>query len=175
MSKKKTKPIAVKKKIKRNKKSKLPAESFDIHKVNVIDRKVVEEIEEQCKDCKAYKKGALPFILLHLAEGRSMAGSCKEAGVDVATLWRWRQKYPIIDETIKICLHGRNMVVEDALYMQALKGNVGAIVFWLCNRNKEEWKNVQNVEHTGTVGIEVTAIRQKMIEEQKSIESGEGK
>jgi len=167
--------IKPKKKPKRKKKKALSVIPVDIHKVNVIDKKVVNEIEDQCKDCKAYKKGALPYVLLHLAEGHSMAKACSDAGVDVVTLWRWRHKYPIIDEVIKICLHGRNMVVEDSLYRQCIKGNVGAIVFWLCNRAKDDWKNVQKVEHGGVVGLSVTAIRDTMIEEQKKLTDGEDK
>ena len=165
----KVKPIVVKvkEKIKRKKKKVLSVVPIDIQKVNVIDKEVANKIEEQCKDCKAYKKGALPYVLLHLAEGHPIVSACKGAGIDVVTLWRWRQKYSIIDEIIKICLHGRNMVVEDSLYNQAIKGNIAAIVFYLCNRAKEDWVNVQKVEGNIKVGIEVTAIRDKMLNEQK--------
>lgn len=40
--------------------------------------------------------------------------------------------------------------VEESLYQDALKpGNTLAKIFWLCNRQKGTWQNVNKIEHTG--------------------------
>ncbi len=43
--------------------------------------------------------------------------------------------------------------VEASLYNQALKGNITAIIFWLCNRQPDKWKNVNKVDIQGTLQI----------------------
>ena len=46
-----------------------------------------------------------------------------------------------------------NEKVKVSLYQQCLKGNLGAICFWLCNRDKENWQNVNKVEHGGKIDV----------------------
>lgn len=43
--------------------------------------------------------------------------------------------------------------VEASLYAKALKGDVAAIVMWLGNRQPDEWKNLNRVEHMGKINL----------------------
>ena len=94
------------------------------------------------------------------------------AGINPATLYVWKQKYPEISETLK---RGKEVVdrqVENALLKRALgyeyeevkekfEGNVmtertvtkkevvpdvTAQIFWLKNRKREAWSERQNIE-----------------------------
>lgn len=94
------------------------------------------------------------------------------AGINPATLYVWKQKYPEISETLK---RGKEVVdrqVENALLKRALgyeyeevkekfEGNVmtertvtkkevvpdvTAQIFWLKNRKREAWADRQNIE-----------------------------
>lgn len=61
-------------------------------------------------------------------------------GICLASLKEWRKKEPIIDEALK---KGREVVdfeVENALYKNAINGNVTAQIFWLKNRKPKEWR-----------------------------------
>ena len=53
--------------------------------------------------------------------------------------------------------------VEASLYSQAMKGNITAQIFWLCNRKGHDWKNVQKMEatHTGEVKVRVSYVDSK--------------
>jgi len=44
-------------------------------------------------------------------------------------------------------------LVEDALFQKAKKGDVASMIFYLCNRAKERWRNpMQRIEQTGRDG-----------------------
>lgn len=95
-------------------------------------------------------------------------------GVAGRTLRLWMQQHPslskAIDEGLAVAVGG----VENAIYRAATgfyyeeqvlnkdgevvtlrkyeKPNVTAQIFFVCNRSKEDWKNVNRVEHTGDGG-----------------------
>lgn len=69
-------------------------------------------------------------------------------GVNVATLYRYKQSYCEICNALK---KGKDVVdyeVENALVQQAKAGNVTAIIFWLKNRRPDKWRD-KPVEDTG--------------------------
>ena len=101
------------------------------------------------KDSKVYKKRALDIVLKSLRAGNNLTQACQDAGIDISTLWLWRKKYKDVDEKVEEALYERNVIVEDALFEKAIKGNVTAQIFWLCNRLPERWKNVQKIEASG--------------------------
>lgn len=64
----------------------------------------------------------------------------KNMGIGLTSLKDWRKKEPAIDEALK---KGREVVdfeVENALYKNAINGNVTAQIFWLKNRKPKEWR-----------------------------------
>ncbi len=95
------------------------------------------------------------------------------AGINPATLYVWKQKYPEISEALK---RGKEIVdrqVENALLKRALgyrydevtlengvetkrvtkevAPDVTAQIFWLKNRKPEAWRDKQNLEVSGAV------------------------
>lgn len=64
----------------------------------------------------------------------------KNMGIGETTLKEWRKKEPAINDAMK---KGREVVdfeVENALYKNAINGNVTAQIFWLKNRRPKEWR-----------------------------------
>ena len=55
-------------------------------------------------------------------------------------------KYNDLTAIIKKAKGTANTKVEISLYKKAREGNIVAMIFWLCNRNPERWKNVQRTE-----------------------------
>ena len=100
-------------------------------------------------------------------------------GIHPSTLYTWQNKYPEIDEALK---RGKEVVdrqVENALLKRALGyeyeevkmiatenggkrvektrkqvlPDVTAQIFWLKNRKPKEWRDKQEVEHSGDLGV----------------------
>ena len=102
------------------------------------------------------------------------------AGINPATLYVWKQKYPEISEALK---RGKEIVdrqVENALLKRALgyrydevtlengvetkrvtkevAPDVTAQIFWLKNRKPEAWRDKQNVEVRGAVNNQLAEL-----------------
>ena len=83
---------------------------------------------------------------LTLLEGWARDGLTDEQiaeriGINPATLYDWKKKYPEISEALK---KGKEVVdyeVENALLLKALCGDVTAQIFWLKNRRPDKWRD----------------------------------
>ncbi len=89
-------------------------------------------------------------FLLSLGGGKSIIDSAEAAGVNRVTAWRWRKSKRFKEKVLAI-IDSRTQTVEDALYASALKGNVVAQIFWLKNRAKDRWSDVQEHKLSGIV------------------------
>lgn len=67
-------------------------------------------------------------------------------GINVATLYTWKNKYSEIDNALKETKEIVDNEVENALYKSALSGNVTAQIFWLKNRRPDRWREKREVE-----------------------------
>jgi transposase len=103
----------------------------------------------------------------------------QQIGIHPSTLYDWQNKYPEIAEALK---QGKEVIdrqVESALLKRALGyeceevkmivtenggkrvekarkqvlPDVGAQIFWLKNRKPKEWRDKQEVEHSGDLGV----------------------
>jgi transposase-like protein len=103
----------------------------------------------------------------------------QQIGIHPSTLYDWQNKYPEIAEALK---QGKEVIdrqVESALLKRALGyeyeevkmivtesggkrvektrkqvlPDVGAQIFWLKNRKPKEWRDRQEVEHSGDLGV----------------------
>ncbi len=83
----------------------------------------------------------LRAIFKSLEGGVSIVQACKAANVNTSTLWRWRHANKKLDTLITCIIDSRIMIAEDALFQAGIKGNVKAIMAFLCNRAPERWKS----------------------------------
>jgi hypothetical protein len=96
------------------------------------------------------------FINL-VANGNTIVNICEAMGIDPSTYRKARAADPEfakeVDEAKKIRLH----LVEDALFLSAISGNVLAQKFYLVNRSGGEWKELShyNVEGKFDHDVEV--------------------
>ena len=88
------------------------------------------------------------FINL-IANGNTIVNICEAMGIDTSTYRKTRAADPEfakeVDEAKKIRLH----LVEDALFMSAISGNVLAQKFYLVNRSGGEWKELSHYNMEG--------------------------
>ena len=62
-------------------------------------------------------------------------------GINVATLYTWKNKYSEINDTLKQTKEIVDRQVENALHKKAKGGDVTAMIFWLKNRRSKEWRD----------------------------------
>lgn len=96
-------------------------------------------------------------------------------GISTSTLYDWKNKYPEIVEALKRGKEVVDVAVENALYKRAMgykydeitrEGGVitkivtkevqpdtTAQIFWLKNRKPAEWRDKQDIEHSGKIEL----------------------
>lgn len=74
-----------------------------------------------------------------------------------STLSEWKNRFSDISDALKEGKDLPDIQVENALYEAAIGGNVTAMIFWLKNRLKSEWKD-KPVEDAQAAALE-TAMR----------------
>jgi len=86
-------------------------------------------------------------VLKQLEEGSSIIAACEATNVPRRSFYNWMNDDPDFQGDVFTILNGRTTIVEDALFGSALRGNVTAQIFWLCNRGGGRWRHVQQLEH----------------------------
>ena len=77
------------------------------------------------------KKEKIGIIFEALDNGITTYKACGIADVNNATFWKWRQLDKELDKAYDDAITTRNEIVADALYTNAIKGNVAAQIFWM--------------------------------------------
>ena len=70
----------------------------------------------------------------------------RNMGINPATLYEWKKKYPKIAESLKRSKDVADRQVENALFENAISGNITAQIFWLKNRKPDKWRDKQEYE-----------------------------
>lgn len=65
----------------------------------------------------------------------------KNIGINPATLYTWKKKYPEIDKALKKGKEVIDYLVEESLLKNALGGDTTAQIFWLKNRRPDKWRD----------------------------------
>jgi len=103
------------------------------------------------------------FINL-VANGNTIVNICEAMGIDPSTYRKARAADPEfakeVDEAKKIRLH----LVEDALFLSAISGNVLAQKFYLVNRSGGEWKELSHYNIEGKFDHDVE-VEIKLVDE----------
>ena len=102
----------------------------------------------------------------------------EKMGIHPSTLYDYKKKYPELSESLKKGKEVIDREVENALLKRALgyeytevtkeggivtkevtkevKADTTAQIFWLKNRKPKEWRDKQEIEHSGEIEIEVS-------------------
>lgn len=79
-------------------------------------------------------------------------------GVNVQTIYNWMDRYPEFFDAVKLTKLKADSEVAGALYQRAKTGDVNAARFWLMNRQKDAWREKQEVDLRTPDGIQLAAI-----------------
>lgn len=104
---------------------------------------------------------------LILLEGWARSGLTDEQiahnmGIGKTTFYDWKQKNPNFANALKKTKEVVDFEVENALFKNAMNGNVTAQIFWLKNRKKMQWRdkviNIENEEENNVLNNLVEAL-----------------
>ena len=109
-----------------------------------------------------YKEWLEPQNLLRIQgwamDGLSELQIATNMGIVTSTLWEWKKKYPNISNVLKVNKDIADRQVENALFKAAKEGNITAQIFWLKNRKRKEWRDKQELEHSGKIDSSINFI-----------------
>ena len=113
---------------------------------------------------------------LILLEGWSRDGLTQEQiahnmGIGLTTLKEWRKKEPTIETTLKKGREVADYEVENALFKNALDGNVTAQIFWLKNRKKNQWRDKVEYE---TNNDDLNKVKELLSKIEEGTKNGQG-
>lgn len=92
---------------------------------------------------KWLKKENLILLEGWARDGLTEEQIAKNMGINVATLYRWKNEYCEICNALKKGKDVADYQVENALFETALEGNTTAQIFWLKNRRPDKWRDRQ--------------------------------
>jgi len=77
----------------------------------------------------------------------------KNMHITRSTFYKWKAENTDFSDLLKEDRDYCDDVIENALYEQAKEGNIAAIKFYLTNRRRKDWKDKQDLEVTGELGV----------------------
>ena len=97
---------------------------------------------------------------LELLEGWCRRGYTEEQisesmGISVVTLYLWKKRSEKIRNALKTGKDVADTQVENALYKNAIEGNITAQIFWLKNRRPDLWRDKVEAAIEGPKSISV--------------------
>lgn len=101
------------------------------------------------KECAKIKNA----IIQSLKNGDTLIHASELAKVNRQTVYNWMATDKKFYKAVEEAKLSRVQVAEDALYKLIANGNVTAIIFFLCNRAPEKWKNVNKVDIEGKLQL----------------------
>lgn len=93
------------------------------------------------------KKDNLILLEGWAREGLTNEQIANNIGINVKTLYDWKNKQSKICNALKKNREIVDFEVENALLKNAMNGNVTAQIFWLKNRKKLQWRDKVNIEN----------------------------
>ena len=117
----------------------------------IINKEVLKIMKEVSRMAKGkYQEWLEPEGLLKI-EGWARDGLTDEQiaqnmGITAKTLYEWKKKYSEICESLKRNKDVADRQVENALFENAINGNITAQIFWLKNRKPDKWRDKQEYE-----------------------------
>ena len=85
-------------------------------------------------------------VLESIGNGSTVSAAMKAVGMSRTMFYRWMKEDKSFNKAVRKNEDSAIQVIEDALWLRASNGHVTAMIFYLCNRMPERWKNVQRIE-----------------------------
>jgi len=94
-------------------------------------------------------------IVALMSEGLSLAAAAAECDVHRQRVYDWKETHPDFDELVKLAMGKRQAFLERRLYGSEVGPVVTSSIFALKNAAAEDWRDKQEVEHTGGLSFTI--------------------
>jgi DNA-binding XRE family transcriptional regulator len=120
-------------------------------KAGLTDQEIADEVGVTVKTIGRWKK-THPEFCKALLETKATLDSRVEL-----TLYRRAigYSYPDVEVTLETTPGGKQVETKRVERMKEVLPDVGAIRLWLTNRDAANWRDKQDVEHSGTIEIHI--------------------
>lgn len=100
-----------------------------------------------------YQQAYCDLVIEHMAEGASLTSFAAEIGVARSSINEWMEHQPEFSEAVKIAKAKCSAWWERVGRSNAVNGggNATLVIFGLKNMAPEEWREKQEIEHSGGV------------------------
>ncbi len=95
-------------------------------------------------------------ILSLMASGLSLAASAAELGIHRQRVYEWMERHPDFADTVKLAQAKRQLFLERRLLSADAGPVVTSTIFALKNAGPEDWREKQEVQHSG--GVRMVAV-----------------
>ena len=104
-----------------------------------------------------YNEAYDSLIIEEMSQGKSIAAFAAEIGVARSTIQEWEKQYPTFSVALKTGKAKCAAWWEERIraIVKGETGNVTAAIFGLKNMAAEDWKDKHDVEHSGTMTVNV--------------------
>lgn len=93
-----------------------------------------------------YDDQVIPEAAALAQQGLTDKEIAEQLGVHVSTFWRWFNEHPHLREAVRAAGKTANSRVKMSLYDRAINGSDTASIFWLKNREPDEWRDRRETE-----------------------------
>ena len=92
-------------------------------------------------------------------------------GVAESTVHKWKKDFSEFSESIKEGKEQSDLNVANSLYQKALNGDTTAMIFWLKNRRKDNWRDRINQEVSAPDGGPISVVERVIVEKDTNTDS----
>lgn len=114
-------------------------------------KKVNKSLEIKSYNTNTLKK-AEEFLVAYERSACNVSVACKAIDIERCTFYDWKKKYPKFRKAVEDIEQGIIDMAESQLAINIRNGKETSLFFFLCNRAKARWKNIQQIQHTGSDG-----------------------
>jgi hypothetical protein len=97
-------------------------------------------------------------ILNLMASGLSLAAAAADIGIHRQRVYEWVERHPDFADTVKLAQVKRQLFLERRLLSADVGPVVTSTIFALKNAGAEDWRDKQDIEHSGGVSVQIVRL-----------------
>jgi len=97
-------------------------------------------------------------VINTMATGLSLTAFAGDIGVSRDTVNEWQHVHPEFSDAVKVAKAKRTAALERGMLNAESGPAVTARIFALKNADPDEWRDKQNIEHSGGVTVEIQRL-----------------
>jgi len=123
-----------------------------MNKANNINTLKTDTVKDRIKRNQAL------FVQEYKNKACNISATCQAVGINRLTFYDWKSKYPEFESQIIELEQGLIDLAETQMLRNIREGKETSLIFFLCNKARDKWQNVQRIEHRLPENTKMTYI-----------------